>query len=161
VYLGRFGGHRQAAGMDIRPDAIDDFREAFNRAARARLEPHDLSPVLRPDVLVELADIDLQLVHWLGYLGPHGIGNPGPLFLARGVRLDAPRVVGANHLKVTLRQDRARLDAIGFGFADRFPPEGLGDAPYDVLFRLERNEWRGRARPQGKLADFRLTSVGP
>lgn len=160
VHLGRFGGHRQAAGMDIRPDAIDDFREAFNRAARARLEPHDLSPVLRPDVLVELADIDLQLVHWLGYLGPHGIGNPGPLFLARGVRLDAPRVVGANHLKVTLRQDRARLDAIGFGFADRFPPEGLGDAPYDVLFRLERNEWRGRARPQGKLADFRLTSVG-
>ena len=153
--LDRFGGHRQAAGMDIRPEAVADFRRAFNEAARARLETHDLRPVLRPDVDIHLSDIDLKLVRWLAYLGPHGMGNPGPLFRAREIVLEEPRVVGANHLKVTLVQRGARLDAIGFGLADRFPVETLGGAAYDALFRLERNEWRGRARPQAKLADLR------
>jgi len=158
-FLDRFGGHRQAAGMDIKPEAVADFRKAFNEAARARLETEDLRPVLCVDVDIGLVDIDLELVRWLAYLGPHGMGNRGPLFLARQIRLDGPRVVGANHLKVTLVQDGARLDAIGFGLVDRFPAESLGDATYDALFRLERNEWRGRARPQAKLTDLRL-SVG-
>lgn len=157
-HLERFGGHRQAAGMDIRTEAVPAFREAFNAAAWARLSEDDLHPVLRPDIDIELSEIDLQLVHWLGYLGPHGIGNPAPLFLARAVQLETPRVVGTNHLKMTLRQEGSSLDAIGFGLADRAPVETLGNTPYDVLFRLERNEWRGRARPQAKLADLRLAT---
>ena len=79
-------------------------------------------------------------------------------FLARAVQLETPRVVGTNHLKMTLRQEGSSLDAIGFGLADRAPVETLGNTPYDVLFRLERNEWRGRARPQAKLADLRLAT---
>lgn len=157
AYLDRFGGHRQAAGMDIKAEAVADFRTAFNEAARARLESDDLCPVLRPDVDIRLADVDLELVRWMAYLGPHGMGNPGPLFRVRGIGLEGPRVVGANHLKVTLVQDEARLDAIGFGLADRFPADTLAGATWDALFRLERNEWRGRARPQAKLADMRLT----
>jgi hypothetical protein len=27
--------------------------------------------------------------------------------------------------------------------------------PFDVAFRLERDEWNGESRLQGKLADFR------
>jgi single-stranded-DNA-specific exonuclease len=159
-HLERFGGHRQAAGMDIRPDAVIAFRKAFNDSARARLEGQDLRPVLRPDLELELNDIDLQLVHWLSYLGPHGIGNPGPLFAARDIVLDGPRVVGQSHLKVTLRQGRAALDAIGFGFADRFVVEDIGRTRYDALFRLERNEWRGRVLAQAKLVDLRPTGDG-
>jgi len=153
-HLERFGGHKQAAGMDIRPESVEAFREAFNEAARSRL-PEDPRPVLRPDIEVDLAEVDVQLVHWLGYLGPHGMGNPGPLFLARGVRIEDARVVGSNHLKVVLRAGSARLDGIGFGLADRHPPENLNEGLFDVLFRLERNEWRGRVTAQAKLADIR------
>jgi hypothetical protein len=28
--------------------------------------------------------------------------------------------------------------------------------PFDVAFRLERDEWNGESRLQGKLADFRF-----
>jgi len=158
-HLERFGGHRQAAGMDVRADEVPAFREAFNAAARVRLAGDDLRPVLRPDLVVDLGDVDLQLVHWLRYLGPHGIGNAGPLFAARGLELDGARVVGSNHLKVTLTQARGRLDAIGFGFMDRFDVEALGGARYDALFRLERNEWRGRVLPQAKLVDLRRSEA--
>jgi single-stranded-DNA-specific exonuclease len=156
-HLERFGGHRQAAGMDIKSEALPAFRKAFDAAARDRLADEDLHPVLRPDLEIELSDVDLQLLHWLGYLGPHGIGNRGPLFMARAVRLVSPRVVGTNHLKAALQKGSSRLEAIGFGLADRMPPEEIDDAPYDVLLRLEKNEWRGRVQPQAKLVDLRLS----
>lgn len=154
-HLGRFGGHRQAAGMDIDPASVPAFRSAFNEEARGRLAGEDLRPVLRPDVELALGEIDLQLIHWLGYLGPHGMGNAGPLFRVRSVRLDRPRVVGSNHLKVTLVDGGTRVEAIGFGLTDRFPPDALGDGAYDALVRLERNEYRGRITPQAKLVDLR------
>lgn len=155
VHLRRFGGHRQAAGMDLDRAAIPAFRDAFNAVARDRLSHEDLRPALHPDLVLSLDDVDLDLVHWMSYLGPHGIGNPGPLFLASSVTLSGARTVGESHLKVSLEAGGRRLEAIGFGLAERHPPESLGDGPHDVLFRLERNEWRGVAKPQARLADLR------
>jgi single-stranded-DNA-specific exonuclease len=141
--------------MDVDRDAVPQFKVAFNAAARRRLEAHQLRPTWRPDLEVALPDIDLQLIHWMEYLGPHGMGNPGPLFLAREVSLGSARVVGKSHLKVRVGQGRTRLDAIGFGLADRIDVDSLGSDPHDVLFRLERNEWKGTTRPQARLVDLR------
>jgi single-stranded-DNA-specific exonuclease len=161
-HLGRFGGHRQAAGMDVERAAVPALREAFNAQARARLAPEDLQPLLRPDLELPLSDVDLDFVRWLEYLGPHGIGNPRPLFLARGVRLSGAKRVGGDHLKVTLEPEAGsiRLDAIGFGMAERHPPEVVGPGPYDALVKLERNEYRGVARAQAQIVDLR-PSEGP
>jgi len=155
VHLRRFGGHRQAAGMDLDRDAVPAFRQAFNEVAHQRLLGEDLRPVFQPVLELSPDSVDLDLVRWLSYLGPHGIGNPGPLFLAPEVRLEGARVVGEGHLKVSIRGGRRSLEAIGFGLAERYPPASLGTAAHDVLFRLERNEWRGVARPQARLAALR------
>ncbi|HUP52689.1 MAG TPA: single-stranded-DNA-specific exonuclease RecJ [Longimicrobiales bacterium] len=154
-HLGRFGGHRQAAGMDIEEARLPAFREDFNATARARLTPEALRPLLRPDLEVAPGEADLELAHWLSYLGPHGIGNPGPLFLARQVDLEGARLVGEKHLKAVLTAEGARLEAIGFGMAERHPPDTLAGSRWDVLFRLERNEWRGAARAQARIVDLR------
>jgi single-stranded-DNA-specific exonuclease len=153
--LRRFGGHRQAAGMDLSRESLADFRVAFNAAARARLSDDHLRPALRPDIELDLAAVDGKLVHWLSYLGPHGVGNPGPLFAARNVSLDRPRRVGDGHLKATLTSGTGRLDAIGFGFAEQRAPETMAGRPHDVLFKLELNEWQGVASPQARLVDLR------
>jgi len=155
AHLGRFGGHRQAAGMDVDRGSVDALREAFNAEARGALRPEDLQPLLRPDLELPLAQVDLDLVHWLEYLEPHGIGNPRPLFLARGVRLASARQVGEGHLKVSLEAAGARVDAIGFGLAGRHPPETLAEGSYDILMKLERNEYRGVARAQARIVDIR------
>ena len=155
AHLRRFGGHRQAAGLDLDRSALPAFKEAFNAAARARLRGTDLRPTLRPDAELDLRRADLQLAHWLSYLGPHGIGNPGPLFLARGVSVEGARVVGQKHLRATLRVDGSSLEAIGFGLAERYPAESIEARPHDVLFRLERNHWRGVTRPQARFVDLR------
>ncbi len=155
-YLGRFGGHRQAAGMDIAWNMIDDFRVAFDREARLRLASDDLRPTLRVDARLAPGEADLDLVHWLEYLGPHGIGNPRPIFLMPGVSVSGPRRVGQGHLKASLRADGCPpVDAIGFGMVDRYELDELGTGPRDALVRLERNEWRGVVRLQAQLVDLR------
>ena len=153
-HMVRFGGHKQAAGMDVRADAVPALSEAFNAQARSVLAGDGLSPVLRADVELGPADAGLDLVRWLEYLGPHGIGNPGPVFLARRVAVEGARTVGEGHLKVRLCRDGSSLEAIGFGLAERHPPDRLV-GPHDVLFKLDRNEYRGVVRAQARLLDLR------
>jgi single-stranded-DNA-specific exonuclease len=141
--------------MDLARESLAEFRVAFNAAARARLTDEHLRPALRPDIELDLAAVDAKLVHWLSYLGPHGVGNPGPLFVARNVTLERPRRVGDDHLKATLTSGAGRLDAIGFGLAGHHAPEAVAGKPYDALFKLELNEWQGVSSPQARLVDLR------
>ena len=137
------------------------FREAFNREARRALEGEDLRPSLRVELEVELGEMTPEVFGFLQYIGPHGIGNPRPVFLAREVELAGPpRVVGANHLKLRLRQGEAEMDAIGFSLADRLDPRAWGGGPVDVVFQLQENEFRGVTSLQASLKDVRPAGVG-
>jgi single-stranded-DNA-specific exonuclease len=156
AHLERFGGHRQAAGMELRRDRIPDFRKAFNTEARKTLGGEDLRPTVKVEVEVHLEEMSQDLHKYLQYLGPHGMGNPEPSFLVRGVSLpEPPRIVGTDHLKLRLRQGRMELDAIGFRLARRISSQTLGAGPLDVVFQLHENEFRGVRQLQARLVDIR------
>lgn len=152
--LERYGGHRMAAGLTIRRDRVDAFRERFNDVARRALTLDDLGATQRVDLEVGLRDVTDDLERLGRYLEPCGTGNPAPVFGARGVRMQGVRTVGSNHLKATLQDGGRGLDAIAFGWADRVP--WLGAEPVDVAFKLERNEWNGRSALQA-----RVMALGP
>lgn len=155
-HLRRYGGHAQAAGMDLDRAALPAFREAFNEAAREALTPELLLPRIRVDLEVDPAALTLELADRARYMGPHGVGNPRPVLLARGlVPQVPPRVVGRGHLKVALARGGTRLEAIGFGMAERFPPDSLQGRTLDVVFQLTVNEYMGRRTPQLRLLDLR------
>lgn len=153
--LERFGGHRQAAGLEIAPDRIPAFRAAFNERARAVLTPEDLLAQVSIDMSLRLSDADLDLLNLLRHFGPFGIGNPAPVFASRGVRLARPpRFVGDGHVKLLVDDGSARLDTIGFGMAERAAGLDAGSR-IDIAFQLQLDEWNGRRRPQGRLVDLR------
>lgn len=155
-HLERYGGHRQAAGMEVRRDRLPRFREAFNAEARRKLEGGALRPILKVDVELGVEDLTRDFLRFLNHMEPHGIGNPRPVLLARDVSLAGPaRVVGGDHLKLRLRQGRGELEAIGFRMAGRIPPGTLGTSPVDVAFHLEENVFRGVSRLQASLKDLR------
>lgn len=157
-HLQRFGGHAQAAGMDLDRDALPAFREAFNRVARGLLTPDLLQPRIRVDLEVEPSALTLEFADRAAYLGPHGMGNPTPVLAARGLQVAGPaRVVGRGHLKVELERGGVRIPAIGFGLADRLPPDALPRGPLDAAFKLTVNEFRGRRTPQMTLLDLRAS----
>jgi single-stranded-DNA-specific exonuclease len=155
-HLERFGGHRQAAGIEIHRDRLQGFRDAFHQEARRALAGTDLRPTVSVDVEASLEEMTPELLGYLAYMGPHGIGNPGPLFLARRVTLSRdPGVVGSGHLKLRLRREGEELEAIGFGLANRLPPQELGRGPLDLVFQLKDNEFRGVRKLQARLRDIR------
>ncbi|UCC26120.1 MAG: single-stranded-DNA-specific exonuclease RecJ [Gemmatimonadales bacterium] len=157
-HLVRFGGHAQAAGMDLHPSSLEAFRVRFNEVVREALEPEPdlLRPRVRVDLEVAPDSLTLELAELARYLGPHGVGNPRPVLVARDLRaLSTPRVVGNGHLKLDLGRNGRSVPAIGFGMAERFPPEALTSGRFDAAFQLTVNEFRGRRTPQMRLVDLR------
>jgi single-stranded-DNA-specific exonuclease len=154
AHLGRFGGHRMAAGLTVSRDRLDGFRRAFNEHARAQLRAEDLVAVQRIDAVVAFDALDFSLEKLLRHLEPCGPGNPAPVFGVSGVAVREARPVGTNHLRLLLEDPRGRLTTIGFDWADRVDPTWW-TAPVDVAFRLERNEYRGDVSLQGRIIHVR------
>lgn len=146
--LDRYGGHRIAAGLTIRRDRLDAFRERFVAEANRLLRPQDLVPEQRVDLVLRLDEATDELERLCRAMEPCGSDNPGPVFAVREARLDGVREVGKGHLKARLAQGPHALDAIGFGMMDQAP---RGAAPLDVAFRLERNSYQGRDTLQARL----------
>jgi single-stranded-DNA-specific exonuclease len=157
-WLERYGGHHQAAGMEVRADRIAAFRTAFNEQARAMLAPADLIPECKVDIELRLADANAELLKLLRHFGPFGMGNPAPVFVSKGVTVVGyPKEVGDGHLKLTLQQDSARMSAIGFRMADKLQTMDVTRGPIDVAYQLQENHYNGRIELQARLVDFRLT----
>lgn len=150
--LEKYGGHEMAAGLSLWHDRFEDFRAAFQAFARERLTAADLLPRMTLDGEVRLADIDLDFLSIHERLQPFGASNAQPLFLARGVEpAGSPAVLKQKHLRLTLTQQGTRREAIFFGGAEEPTPP----APWDVAFRIERNEWRGRESVQIQIQRIR------
>jgi single-stranded-DNA-specific exonuclease len=154
AHLGRFGGHRMAAGLTVARDRLDGFRRAFNEHAHTLLSADDLVSVQRIDAVVGFDALDFGLERLLRHLEPCGPGNPGPVFGVTGVAVREARPVGTNHLRLLLEDPRGRLTTIGFDWADRVDATWWA-APVDVAFRLERNEYRGDVSLQGRIIHVR------
>lgn len=119
------------------------------------LEPQDLEPRLRIDLDVHLSEITTNLFALMRHFGPFGIGNPTPVFGVRDVRVARPpRTVGEGHARLVLEQDGARLQAIGFGMAERIAALEPLRNRLDVVFHLQENRWDERL--QAKLIDVRI-----
>ncbi len=150
--LEKFGGHEMAAGMALRQEQFEAFREAFKACARALLTDEALLPRVALDGEVLLREISLDFLAVHERLQPFGMGNAQPLWLARGLRpLSEPVILKEKHLRLTLGQDGARHEAIFFnGVATPLPRP-----PWDIAFRIERNEWRGRVSVQIQVQRIR------
>jgi len=149
-FLGRWGGHRAAAGLSIPEVNVEPFAEAFADHAAAVLSAEELEPVTSVDAVVARdAQLSLGLCAELARLAPFGLGNPAPTLLAPGCGLaDLATVGDGKHLRFRIRREgRDGGSAIAFGQGSRL--DSLrADVPYDVAFRLEENRWNGTVAPQ-------------
>ncbi|WP_353661629.1 single-stranded-DNA-specific exonuclease RecJ [Hydrogenimonas sp. SS33] len=149
-HLEGFGGHKMAAGLALKTDNLEPFRQAVCRAA-SRLDPAQFRP--KANVLGELpmGEIDWELMEILERFEPYGEANLRPRFLLRDVEVADARCVGAegNHLKLLLADSQGRtLDAIWFGCDETL---GRGER-IDVRGTLQVNRFNGRTSIQMQVA---------
>ncbi len=79
----RFGGHKQAAGLQLEAARIREFRQAVNEWGEARLQPDDLRPRLWLDGPLTFGDISSQVVSELDTPGAVWAGQRETCFHTR------------------------------------------------------------------------------
>ena len=150
----RFGGHKQAAGLTMAASDVETFRERLSQAVEAQLQGRPLAPETAYDCELSLSDVTLELIETIDRLEPFGMGNPAPVFLLKNADVAAARAVGAEgaHLKLTLSQDGALLDAIAFRMGDR---AGTLHGLCDLAVTPVANTFGGRT-----AAECRIEAIG-
>jgi single-stranded-DNA-specific exonuclease len=152
----RFGGHRQAAGLQLESSRIREFRAAVNAYGDARLEPDDLRPRLWLDGPLSFGNITTRVAEELAALAPFGPGNPKPVFQTSGVQIvDGPRILKDRHLKVAFRQDSRVFRAIAWNAAEREALLAEKKESVDLAFSLEESEYQGERYLEMRVEDFR------
>jgi single-stranded-DNA-specific exonuclease len=159
-HLGRYGGHRAAAGLSLEVGSLHAFREALEAHAAELLTPELLSMTERADAIVSGGELGLELAEELEALQPCGLGNPAPALLIPGARFDDVRSMGeGRHARFSVVSGGVRAKAVAFGCEGRVGA-GPGEA-CDATFRLERNAYNGAVEPRLVLRHQQPCAPGP
>jgi len=139
----KFGGHAMAAGLSIKADNFEAFKEALDTYAQEHLPDSLLAKEWRSDGQLSAQELQLNQAFLLQQAGPWGQGFEEPTFHGRFV-LVQQRIVGEKHLKLVLAdlQTGELVDAIYFNIDLAVWPSTCEQA--DLVYRLDINEFRGR-----------------
>jgi single-stranded-DNA-specific exonuclease len=139
--LERFGGHNAAAGLTLRADRVEQFRELFAQATRDLAREAFESPTPIADVALDSSVFELPAASDLVRLEPVGQANAEPVFLIPEARVIECGIVKDAHLKLQLRIGARSLSAFGYDMGERqYEPGTL----LHVLGHLRIDNWNGR-----------------
>lgn len=139
----KFGGHSHAAGVTLKAEHVEAFRERLNARAAALLTVDDLRPAVEIDAVASLRELDDRFFQELRALEPFGSGNRAPVFASIGLEVDGElRFMKEKHIRVSLRQGSRALTFKAFNFAERASEFAQG-ALIDVAFTLEEDTYTG------------------
>ena len=157
-YLVRFGGHTLAAGLTVRTENIEKFREAVNEYA-ALLDEEIPFPELLLDCKLKPNYISVKMVNAINKLEPFGACNEKPVFGLFNMYIKKIFPVGGGkHLRISFEKDSAEITAMKFGTTkDEFPFEEGNTV--DLAVRIEENEFRGEKSVSINIRDIRLSGI--
>ena len=138
--IDRFGGHAMAVGININKNNFEIFKNKFEEIAK---EKHidEIVPILKIDALINLDNINKEMVESLKELEPYGEENKMPLFAIKNLRIDSIRALSeGKHLKMTLKDDKNMINAIGFNLGHLSSEYKIGDK-IDIVGCLEINSF--------------------
>jgi len=147
--LETFGGHSMAAGLKIKTENIDRFKNHFENIVNRMANPVDFIPKISIDCRLDFVDISDKLLDELESLKPFGIANHEPLFMTEKVQIKTSKYVGDHHRQMVLEQKigktKKTFNAIQFYVDTRIP---LKDTFDQMVYRLRWNRWNGRKNAQ-------------
>ena len=160
-HLEQFGGHMYAAGMTLKEENYDNFKQAFEKVVIDTIHPDLLIPEISYDAEIELSEINPKLIRLLKQFEPFGPENMTPLFLIKNVNdTGYPKLLGQDdeHLKLYIQQNNSeKFGAIGFKLGSKLEVV-KNSSKFDAIVSLEENEWRDVVTLQLQLRDIRSSN---
>lgn len=152
-YLIAYGGHPLAAGLSLKREDYAAFKQAIQMQVQLQAGSGQMIPRQFIDMEIKEEDINERLMKELEEMEPFGEGNPSPVFLLRTAGLEDTSLIGKQqaHFKARLEEN---VEVIAFN-----QPQYMDLSPRscftDLVFSMQRNEFRGRSRLQLRVKDMR------
>jgi single-stranded-DNA-specific exonuclease len=156
--LEHFGGHKYAAGLSLKPENLDAFKERFENYVVQTIQKEMLTPEVEIDTTLCLNDINKKFFRILKQFAPFGPGNMSPVFETENV-IDTgyARIVGKNHLKLEVVHKDIRgfpIPAIAFQQSEHLE-HIVKNKPFRLCYHIEENEWNGVVNLQLNVKDIK------
>jgi single-stranded-DNA-specific exonuclease len=161
--LESYGGHMYAAGITLKTENVQKFRDRFEEIVRNTVTPEMLIPQVDIDTELNFKDISPKLFRVLKQFEPFGPENMNPVFFAENVSDNGyARLVGPDedHLQLGLIQEEHPFivnRAIAFNQASHLHSIKKGSS-FDIAYTLIENNFRGMTSIQLNIKDIKIES---
>jgi single-stranded-DNA-specific exonuclease len=158
-HIEQFGGHKYAAGLTLKEENYEAFKQAFEDEVSNTIDRNLLTPEIKIDAKIDLETITPKFYRILKQFAPYGPSNMTPVFLTEElIDTGYGKPVGADktHLRLTATQEGTSQQMVGIGFsmADKFEIITEGK-PFKAVYSIDENEWQGNVSLQLKLRDIK------
>ena len=156
--LEQFGGHTHAAGMTLPIENIEAFRLAFDKIVSKTITKEQLTPVVKIDLKIKLADISSKFYRIMNLMAPFGPENMQPIFVSENLTLKyAPRVMKEKHLRLELFEEEtgAIFTAVGFGMVEEHFAKLNSTKYFSVAYQIDENTFNNNTTLQLMLKDIK------
>ena len=157
-YIEQFGGHKYAAGLTLKEENYEAFKQAFEDEVSKTIDKSLLTPEIKFDLKIDLNEITPKFYRIISQFAPFGPGNMTPIFMTEHLRdTGYGKCVGEDdkHLRVTVTQTGSEnFVCIGFGLGDKLDLVSF-KKPFKAVYSIDENEWNGNVSLQLKLRDIK------
>lgn len=148
------GGHAMAGGLSLEPDQLEGLKTWMQDHMAEFREERAAAKELGIDAMLAPSQVTTETYDLVQTISPFGQGAPEPIFAIQNVEITHTRQIGENHLKLTVEDAGARIDALVW----RCIGTPLGDAllqrgKVHLAGRLKDNVWNGRRTAQFEVMD--------
>ncbi|MBR9913694.1 MAG: single-stranded-DNA-specific exonuclease RecJ [Algicola sp.] len=156
-HIEQFGGHKYAAGLTLKEENYEAFKQAFEDEVSNTIDRNLLVPEIKIDSELNLSDITPKFYRILKQFAPFGPGNMSPIFMTANLRDNGyGRCVGDDdkHLKLDLVQGACKISGIGFNLGDKLDLVKQNNY-FSAVYSIDENHWQGQVSLQLKLRDIK------
>ncbi|WP_299333111.1 single-stranded-DNA-specific exonuclease RecJ [uncultured Psychroserpens sp.] len=156
-HIEQFGGHKYAAGLTLKEENYEAFKQAFEDEVSKTIDRNLLTPEIKIDAKIELCDITPKFYRIIRQFAPFGPGNMTPIFMTENLRdTGYGKCVGEDdkHLRLTATQGHQNIVGIGFNLGQKLDYI-QNRKPFNAVYSIDENHWQGHVSLQLKLRDIK------
>ena len=144
-----FGGHKNAAGLSLKAENLEEFKEIINKELENSKEDLHIEPTTLGEL--DVSSVDLEFLSIIEQFEPYGLENHRPIFKISNTSLVKYDLIGRdkNHLKLTLNSDGVIFEALKFNDSNINISTNL-----NLIVSIAKNEFRGEITPQFLIQDI-------
>ena len=160
--LENFGGHTYAAGLTIKADKVEEFKQRFEEYVDTHILPGQTDAMLEIDATISFREIDHKFFSDLKRFQPFGPENTKPLFCTRQVYdYGTSKVVGREqeHIRLELVDNRSSKVMNGIAFGQSSQARYIKTKrSFNIVYSIEENTYK-RGEVQLQIEDIETSGL--